>query len=153
LKTEKLLLVGALAAAALYFLGKPKSDNGTFVGEPVMTSSGNVITAQAVDTLREAGMSAADIVNYTTARNDVEFAMLPMSARSIRIETSKGGLRTVSLPPPSATNTSRNGNQYLAPRSGGGYRTVGAKNITLNPSKVKSNSNVTLGGKTYRLNN
>ena len=78
-------------------------------------------TSNNVQAFKDAGYSNADIVNA---------ALNP--PKSIIVKTSKGGSRTISTPPPGATKTSLNRNQYLAPRAGGGYKVVGARNITLN---------------------
>jgi len=136
-KTSEVLALGALAFLVL------RNKNGgsdaptaqgsweNFTAGSVPTPTG--VTPSMIVDAKKLGMDNAEIVNYLSAKTDAQYNALPMSSRSVVVTSGKGKPRTISLPPPSATRTSSNGNQYLAPRSGGGYKTVGARNITLNP--------------------
>jgi len=122
MKSNDLLPLLALGGLA-YVLTKQKqgaTPTETPFFEGVATPTG--ITPQMVQAAQASGMSNADIVK----------AAVQPQPSSVRIVSSSGKPRTISTPPPTATRTSMNGNQYLAPRSGGGYRVVGARNIVLN---------------------
>jgi len=116
MKNDTLLLIGAGIAA--YLLLKPKNAPTTSGGDDYSTPLG--FTSTDVQRIKEAGGSNSDAIN--AALNQPP---------SYTVISSKGKSRTISSPPVGATKTSLNKNQYLAPRAGGGYSVVGARNITL----------------------
>lgn len=120
MKIENLALLGILGFAVY-----KASQNGgsapapSFTEGAVATPTG--ITPALIVEAKNAGLNNAEIVNAFTN-----------GSVAYQVKTSSGGSRTLVTAPKGSTKTSLNGNQYLAPRSGGGYKVVGAKNIKLN---------------------
>jgi len=117
-KSSDILLLGGLLFLATRKSSTPTTPSDTY--QPAATPLG--VTASMVDAGKAAGLNNAQLIE----------AFLPkVGNNAVRVQTTQGGTRTISLPPPGSTRTSRNGNQYLAPRTGGGYKVVGARNIVL----------------------
>lgn len=123
MKTSDILILGGLGAA-IYFLsknrGSPEASGSAFVD----SGSGFSFTPQNVAQAQAGGMSNAAIVESATNA-------IANAPKVIKVAGKGGNTRTVSLPPAGSTKTSINKNQYLAPRVGGGYSVVGARNIVL----------------------
>jgi len=117
-KNDTILLIGAGVAA--YFLLRKKDEATTSGGDSFGNSTPLGFTSADVQKIKDAGGTNADALN--AALNQPP---------SYTVTTSKGKKRTLSSAPAGSTKTSLNGNQYLAPRAGGGYKVVGAKNIVL----------------------
>lgn len=125
MKNSDLLILGGLGAA-IYFLSKNRgtpSESGAAFQDSL---TGLSFTPQNIAAAQAAGASNAAIVESAVAQISAS-----KTGQAIKVVSSKGKERTISLPPSSATKVSLNKNQYLAPRAGGGYSVVGARNIVL----------------------
>lgn len=118
MKNDTILLIGAGVAA--YLLLKPKAAPTTSGGDDYQGSTNLGFTSDDVNRIKAGGGTNSDAIE--AALNQPP---------SYTVTTSKGKKRTLSSAPAGSTKTSLNGNQYLAPRAGGGYKVVGAKNIVL----------------------
>lgn len=128
MKTENVVLLAAGAFLAYKLLNRAPAAAGFTEGvsgsgvsyTPVPTTSG--VTTSMVEAAKQEGLNNAQVVN-----------LLSSGSVAFKVPTSSGGTRTIVSAPRGTTKTSLNKNQYLAPRSGGGYKVVGARNIKLNP--------------------